>query len=463
MEDRGVRATALACAVLSSFVTPFMSSAVSVALPAIGRRFSMNALLLGWVATAYLLAAAMALVPFGKMADRFGRRRFFAAGMGAHTLFSLACALAPSGGALIAFRVAQGLGGAMTFATALAILTSVYPPGERGRAIGIAAASTYLGLSLGPVLGGMLTQHLGWRSIFYANVPIAAAAFVLIVWKLKGEWRSRPSGRFDLPGSLLYALALPCLMYGLSRLPGLTGVWFLAGGLAGLALFLLRETRAADPVLDLRLFRGNPVFAYSNLAALINYSATFAVTFLLSLYLQYIKALSPQSAGLLLVIQPAIMAGLSPLAGRLSDRLQARTLASAGMLCAAVGLTVFAFLGPATPMAFIASGLAVLGFGFALFSSPNTNAVMGSVGPESYGIAAATLASMRLVGQMLSMGVALLVFTLFLGSAPVTAATHGAFLSATRTAFAAFAVLCFGGVFASLARGRRGSADADTR
>ena len=334
----GERSAALACAVLSSFSTPFMSAAINVGLPAIGREFAMNALLQGWVATAYLLAAALSLVPFGKAADRFGRRLVFALGMGGHTLFSLACALAPSGAALIGFRVAQGLSGAMTFATALAILTSVYPPGERGRAIGITAASTYLGLSLGPVLGGLLTQHLGWRGIFYAGVPVGAVGFVLILWKLKGEWKSAPRGPFDLAGALLYALALPCLMYGLSRLPRAAGVWFLAGGLAGLALFVLRESRAADPVLDLRLFRGNPVFAWSNLAALINYSATFAVTFLLSLYLQYIRALSPQQAGLLLVVQPALMAALSPLAGRLSDRIQPRTLASAGMLCAAAGL-----------------------------------------------------------------------------------------------------------------------------
>ena len=440
---------------LSSFSTPFMSAAINVGLPAIGREFAMNALLQGWVATAYLLAAALSLVPFGKAADRFGRRLVFALGMGGHTLFSLACALAPSGAALIGFRVAQGLAGAMTFATALAILTSVYPPGERGRAIGITAASTYLGLSLGPVLGGLLTQHLGWRGIFYAGVPVGAVGFVLILWKLKGEWKSAPRGPFDLAGALLYALALPCLMYGLSRLPRAAGVWFLAGGLAGLALFVLRESRAADPVLDLRLFRGNPVFAWSNLAALINYSATFAVTFLLSLYLQYIRALSPQQAGLLLVVQPALMAALSPLAGRLSDRIQPRTLASAGMLCAAAGLGLFAFLGPATPLPLVAAGLAVLGVGFALFSSPNTNAVMGSVDPRSFGVASATLSSMRLVGQMLSMGVALLVFTLFLGPAAVTQATQGAFLDATRTAFAVFAVLCFGGVFASLARGQR--------
>jgi len=455
MSEQPPRAAALACAVLASFITPFMSSAINVALPAIGREFSLSAFLLGWVASSYLLAAAMALVPFGKIADRFGRRRIFAAGMGAHTLFTLACALAPSGPLLIAFRAAQGIGGAMMFATALAILTSVYPPGERGRVIGLSAAATYLGLSLGPVLGGLLTQQLGWRSLFYATVPFGAAALVLILWKLKGEWKSSGAGRFDIVGALLYALALPSLMYGLSRLPGLGGVVFLAGGAAGLVLFVFWENRFPDPVLNLRLFRGNAVFAYSNLAALINYSATFAVTFLLSLYLQYIKGFSPQTSGLILVVQPAIMAALSPAAGRLSDRWEPRTLASVGMLCAAAGLLLFAFLDAASPIWFLAAGLAVLGFGFALFSSPNTNAIMSAVDRQSYGVASATLASMRLVGQMLSMGIALLVFTLFLGRAQVTPETHPQFLAATRTAFAVFAVLCFAGVFASLARGKR--------
>jgi EmrB/QacA subfamily drug resistance transporter len=453
--ERTAQRVALACAVLASFVTPFMSSSINIALPAIGSEFSMNAMLLGWVASAYLLAAAMALVPFGRIADLAGRKRIFAVGIGAHTVFSLACALAPTGAALILFRVLQGFGGAMMFATATAIVTSVFPPGQRGRALGITAAVTYLGLSLGPVLGGLLTQHLGWRSIFYVNLPFGAIAVLLLLWKLKGEWLGSRGKAFDSVGTLLYALSLPSLMYGLSRLPALTGVWFLAGGACGLALFILWELRAADPVLNVRLFRGNPVFAYSNLAALINYSATFAVTFLLSLYLQYIKALSPQAAGLVLVVQPALMAALSPIAGRLSDRVDPRLLATAGMLLAAAGLLLFAFLGSRTSMAFVAGGLAVLGVGFALFSSPNTNAIMSSVDGQYYGMASATLASMRLVGQMLSMGLALLVYTLFLGQVRITPQVYGGLLAATRTAFLVFAALCFGGVFASMARGRQ--------
>jgi MFS family permease len=258
-----------------------------------------------------------------------------------------------------------------------------------------------------------------------------------------------------MAGTLLYALSLPALMYGLSRLPAPTAIWFLAGGAAGVALFVFWELRASDPVLNVNLFRGNQVFAFSNLAALINYSATFAVTFLLSLYLQYIKALSPQVARLLLGVQPALMAGLSPAAGRLSDRFDPRLLATAGMLLAAVGLLLFTFLGFRTSMGFLAIGLAILGVGFALFSSPNTNAIMSSVDGRFYGMASATLASMRLIGQMLSMGLAMLIYTLYLGQARITPAVYGRMLAATRVAFVLFAALCFGGVFASLARGKR--------
>lgn len=452
---RGVQRVALACAILASFIAPFMSSSINIALPSIGKEFSLNARLMNWVPSSYLLAAAMFLVPFGRLADIVGRKKIFAIGMGLLTATSLACALAPSVSVLILFAVILGIGSAMVFSTALAILSSVFPPGERGRAIGIAAASTYLGLSLGPVLGGLITQRLGWRSIFLVNVPLGLIALILLVCKLKGEWAGSRGERFDVAGSVLLGLSLPAVMLGFSRLPAPAGVGFLAGGVAGLALFVLWESRAKAPVLNIKLFRRNALFAFSNLAALINYSATFAVGFLLSLYLQYVKALSPQQAGLLLVAQPAVMATLSPLAGRLSDRIESWILASAGMACAVAGLALLAFLSRRTSLGYVAASLVILGFGFALFSSPNTNAVMSAVEKQFYGVASATLASMRLIGQMLSMGIALLIFTLFLGTAKITPQVHALFLAGTRTAFLIFASLCFGGVFASLARGKR--------
>jgi len=242
-------------------------------------------------------------------------------------------------------------------------------------------------------------------------------------------------------------------MYGFSRLPAPAGIVLLLAGGLGIAVFVLWELRAESPLVHMELFAANRVFAFSNLAALINYSASFAVTFLMSLYLQYIKALTPRGAGLILVAQPFVMAFFSPLAGRLSDRIESRIVASIGMALTGVALFAFIFLGASTPTAAIVGNLMLLGFGFALFSSPNTNAVMGSVGRRHYGVASATLGTMRATGQMLSMGIAMLIFALQVGSAPITPANHGAFLASVRVAFVTFSILSAAGVFASLARG----------
>jgi MFS family permease len=454
----------LALTTLGSFMTPFMSSSINIALPSIGREFGLDPTLLGWVASSFLLAAAVFLVPFGKLADLRGRKKIFAVGVGLYALTSFLSAAAPSGALLIVFRAGQGLGGAMMFSTAIALLTSVYPLGERGKALGINTAATYVGLSFGPFGGGLLTQSFGWRSIFVFNGLIGAALFVLVWVLLKGEWAGARRGRFDTTGSLIFGLSLLGLMAGLSLLPSPLGLGLLLGGIGAGVLFVAWEARVASPVLDINLFRRNTVFAFSNLAALINYSATFAVTYFISLYLQYVKGLSPGRTGLILVAQPVIMAAFSPLTGRLSDRVEPRLLASAGMALSAVGLFVFAFLAAGSMTATVLAGLILLGFGFALFSSPNTNAVMSSVDRGTYGLASATLGTMRLTGQMLSMGLAILIMGLTVGPSKVTPARVPAFLHGLRIAFVLFAALCAVGVLASYARGRmdRAGEEADS-
>ena len=453
-DDHANRRPALISAALSSFFTPFMASSVNIALPSIGREFQMDAVLLSWVATSYLLASAMFLLPFGRLADIYGRKKIFLTGVGLYALISLSLGFVTTGTLLIALRALQGLSAAMMFGTSMAILTSVYPPAERGRAIGIATAAVYLGLSLGPFIGGILTQHFGWRSLFLVNAPLALIVFGYTLARLKGEWAEARGERFDAAGSLLYSAALVAIMYGFSLLPKAAGGVLIAAGLAGIAGFLGWETKPAHPLLDVRVFRGNIPFIFSNLAALINYSATFAVTFLLSLYLQYVKALSPQHAGLILVAQPAMMTLFSPLAGRLSDRIEPRLVASVGMALTAVGLAIFAFLSKSTPTPVILSGLVILGLGFALFSSPNTNAVMASVERRFYGVASSMLGTMRLVGQMFSMGLAMLIFAVVIGRVQITPEYYAAFLHAAKIAFAISAALCVLGVFISLARGR---------
>jgi EmrB/QacA subfamily drug resistance transporter len=454
MNDAILKRSALLIATLASFLTPFMVSSINIALPAMGREFNMSAVLMSWVPTSYILAAAMFLVPFGRLADIIGRKRIFSYGMWIFTVSSLLLAFSPSPAVLITLRAVQGFGSAMIFGTGMAILTSVFPASERGRVLGINVAAVYLGLSVGPVFGGFLTQQLGWRSIFLVNVPIGMLVIYFVSTKLKLEWAEAKGEKFDLVGSFIYSLSLVALMYGLSQLPAEIGMLLILLGLICTAAFVVWETRATSPLLNMDLFLHNIAFAFSNLAALINYSATFAVTFLMSLYLQYIKGFTPQHAGFILISQPVVMAIFSPFAGRLSDKIEPRVVASIGMAFTAAGLFLFTFIDNDTSLGSIIAGLVLLGFGFALFSSPNTNAVMSSIEKRYYGVGSATLGTMRLTGQMMSMGIAMLIFALHIGSARITPENYPVFMTSVRTAFLIFAALCFAGIFASLARGK---------
>ncbi len=457
MTDTGneqLKYSVLAVVSVSSFVTPFMGSSVNVALPSIENEFQMDAVALAWIQTAYLLATVVFLVPFGKIADIYGRRKTYISGM---VIFTAACALAagaPGPVTLILARVLQGFGSALLFVTGMAILTSVFPPAERGKAIGISVACVYIGLSAGPFLGGVLTQYLTWRGVFGATVPLGLIATYLAVFRLKGEWADAAGEKLDILGSVLYGVAITLVIYGLTILPDRNGAWMIATGLLLFIGFVWHQFRTEMPVFPVTMFQGNRVFAFSSLAALIHYSGTFAVSFILSLYLQYIKGFDPRTAGLILVAQPVMMALFSPHAGRLSDRLEPQKVASAGMAISAAGLGAFAFLGRDTHTAVILGVLMLLGFGFAVFSSPNMNAIMGSVERRHYGLASATVSGMRLLGQMFSMGVATLVFSIFMGRVQITPDVFPEFLMGARTAFTVFCVLTVLGIFASLARGK---------
>ncbi|MEW6026505.1 MAG: MFS transporter [Planctomycetota bacterium] len=439
---------------LAAFLMPFMGSSINIALPSIGEEFNISAITLSWIATAFILSVAVFLIPFGRVADIHGRKKIFIIGMIIYTLGSGLAGISISAGMLIASRALQGVGSAMFSATALAILTSVFPKDERGKVLGINVAAVYLGLSLGPSLGGLITQHLGWRAIFLINIPLCLTIIILALWKISGEWADAKGEPFDFPGSLIYGLMLILLMYGFSLLPGIAGAAFIASSILLAVLFIRREISIPHPVLNLSLFRNNPVFVFSNLAALINYSATFGVGFLLSLYLQYIKGYRPVSAGMVLIAQPIVMTVFSPLAGMLSDRIEPRIVASLGMALTAAGLFMLSFLNGAGDLAFVIACLVILGLGFALFSSPNTNAIMSSVDRKIYGIASAMVGTMRLLGQMLSLGLVTLLFALYLGPVKITPEYHPMFLSCMRTAFLVFAIICFAGIFASLVRGK---------
>ena len=445
----------LLIAILSGFLTPFDGSAVNIALPTIGTAFHMDAISLSWVATAYLLASALFLVPFGKLADIYGRKKIYMWGICVFGAASFIMTLVATEQQMIAVRVIQGIGAAMIFGTAIAILTAVFPPGERGKALGIYITSVYLGLSLGPFFGGVLTDVFGWRSIFYINVPIAIAAAILIVWKLRGEWAECVGEKFDLTGSLIYSAGLIALMLGFSVLPDITGGVLVVTGIVLIAAFVWFEQRQRFPVLNMQLFFKSRIFAFSNIAALINYSATYAVSFLLSLDLQYTKGFSAEYAGIILIAAPFFQMIVSPFAGRLSDRHDSQVLSSIGMGLTALGLFLFVFLNETTPLWYIIVVLIILGIGFGIFSSPNINAIMSAVDKRYYGVASGINSTMRLLGQMLSMGIAMMIFAIVIGQVEITPANYPQFTQSLHWAFILFTVMCLAGIYFSLARGKK--------
>ncbi|MBS7655967.1 MFS transporter [Candidatus Bathyarchaeota archaeon] len=431
-----------------------MTSSINVAIPLIEKDLNVNAALLNWISLSYLLSAAVFLVPFGKIADIYGRKKIFKIGILIYMIASILSSFSTSFLYLISFRVLQGLGGAMILSAGVAILTSIFPIGERGRILGINVAAVYLGLSFGPFLGGFLTQNLGWRILFLLNAPLAALIIFLIYLKLRREWVEAKEEGFDLIGSLIYGFMLTTMLCGLSFLSKKIGVLMSLISFLSFLIFIKFEAKIENPILNINLFRENKVFIFSNLATLINYSATFAVSFLLSLYLQYIKSLNPQDTGLILAFQPIIQALFSPTAGKLSDKIEPRIIASIGMSLTFISLFSLSFLSNESSLNFILINLILLGLSFALFASPNTNAVMSSVEKRFYGVASATLATMRLIGQSLSMSITGLTFTIYIGEAEITIEKYQILLNSIKMLFMFFSFLCFAGIFASLKRGK---------
>jgi MFS family permease len=436
------------------FLTPFMFSAVGVALPTIGREFAASAVHLGLIEMVYMLAVALFLLPVGRFADIHGRRKVFIAGASVITLATIGLPLSRTIEPFIAMRFLQGIGAAMITSTSLAILTSVIPASRRGRAMGIVVSCVYLGLSVGPTLAGVMTTYLGWRWIFYAALPVEFAALALALVKLAGaEWAGARGERFDWPGSLLYMMALLGLILGVTHLQEWAMADWLAGvGIVGLICFLVVELRTPSPLIRIREIVRNRAFAFSSIATWINYTASFGVMFFFSIFLQTIKGLSPRDTGLFLVIQPLLQAMVSPLAGRLADRYAPYKLATLGMAVGTIALGLSATVSAATPLPTVRLVLVLLGIGFGLFSSPNTAAVMASVTPRDYGMAASLLATMRSTGMLACMTIITVIVSWYLGDLPITPATGPAFVASMRTALLLLALLSLVGIGFSMGR-----------
>lgn len=434
---------------LSSSLVPFMGSALNLALPYINEDFSINASLSGWIPTSYMLSTAIFQIPCAKFADMIGRRKVFVWGLILFILFTVLSGVASSVVSLIIYRFLSGIGSAMIFGTSAAILMSAIPLQKRGQALGINAATVYFSLAAGPFLGGILTQYWGWQSIFYISALIAFLVLIGALFVIKEKWKEERKQTFDITGSALYALGLSAIIYGFTILPAIFGFILLAVGIFIMVVFSVYENKQTNPVFNIKVFFENRVFKYSSLSALINYSATFAISFMLSLYLQYVRGLSPRDAGFILIVQSIMMAVVSFASGKLSDKMSASFLSTLGMSIIFVGLIGLCFIGESTNFYIIIALLILIGFGFGVFSSPNMNILMSSVDKQYYGFASATAGTMRLVGQSLSMGIAMMSISLLIGDIKFSAAVHTELMYSMRITFIICSVLCLFGVYAS--------------
>ena len=451
---KSFRYSVLAVVCLSGAMVPFTSSSINLALPQISKELNMNAVALGWIITSFLLSSAILQIPFSRVGDMFGRKKVLTAGVSLFSLASIACALSSTGNMLITARFVQGIAGAMLFGVSMAIVTSVFPANERGKALGINTAVIYFSIAAGPFLGGMLTHYWGWRSIFIVTACLGLLSLTGIFIFLKGEWIDAKGERYDWWGTLIYAIGLSAIIYGCSVLPSVLGFSLIVTGVVAFTVFVYYEKRLSAPVFNMNMFLANRVFRMSSFATLINYAATFAIGFMLSLYLQYIKGFDAQKAGWVLVIQPVVQTIISPLAGKWSDKASAGNIATLGMAIIVVCLLGMLFLTSETAIVTLIAILTVLGTGFALFSSPNVNVIMGSVEKRYLGMASATTGTMRLTGQSISMGITMMMMAIFVGKTQITVENHVYFMKCLQYTFGIFLVLCALGVFFSMVRNK---------
>ena len=437
----------LICSVLS-FFTVFAVNAVMVVIPTIAAEFHMSNIVQNWVTIIFLLVVAVMSVPAGQISAKYGLKKITILSIILFIIVSIANVLVTSAEQFLACRFILGISLSLINVTSMAMVVSAFPPQERGKALGINITGVYIGLSLSPVLGGVLNYNLGWRSVVLFGVPFLFVILALLLFKVDDEWITFKDNPLDLKGSLFYGVGMVLFMYGFTILNEPLGVILTVLGIVTLIIFGLIELKQKYPVFDIRFFK-NRKFLSSNFASLSAYLATFAVTTILNYHLQYIKGLDSQTAGIILLVAPLCQVVLAPIAGRLSDRYVPQILAALGMGLGTVSLFLFSFLNEATSFEFLVISMIIYGVGFGLFSPPNTNVIMGSVPPKDTSVASAAVATMRTVGQAMSIGILTLVFAFVMGNVPIIEKYYPLLISSCQITCLICVVLCIASVFAS--------------
>lgn len=438
---------ALIIVCIGSFIGPLGMASVNIAIPDLAADLQANAKLVSWLPTLFLLSTVTFMLPFGKLADNYGRKRIYTYGLGLNALAALMCAWGDVIEWVLFWRFVQGAASAMIFGTGVAILTSVTPSAKRGFALGLAAASVYIGLTVAPAIGGWLTELWGWRAVFLFQVPLVIALITLIKFGLHGEWKRDTYSRFDWRGMGLFALFSTSLVLGLSMIPTLSGLVLLVLAVVAMGFFVLHQSRHSEPLIRVQMFLESRVFSMSLTTSMLLYASLYPLSFLLSLYLQYVKNFSPAQAGQIILAQALSMALLAPIAGRLSDRIQPRLLATAGCGIVAVGFLILSQMDINTTARYIVCSLILIGIGVGLFSTPNNNAIMGSVKSGELGVASATMNLARTIGNLIGMSLVNLLVHIYLGEAQITEEQYPALVTtisiSLRISFVCVLFACF--------------------
>ncbi len=457
--DPATRNLALFVVCMGSCLSPLCLASVNVAIPSMAQALNADAILVSWMPTVFLLSNVALMLPFGKLADNFGRKRIYALGLAINASASFGAFLSPSIEWILFFRCIQGAGSAMSFGTGMAIITSVFPADKRGLPLGLNTASVYIGLTIAPALGGLITEILGWRAVFFLPVPLAALLITLILIYLKADWKKNTYSPFDWTGTAIFGTATLALVFGLTRLPEWQGLLILMLAFTLMGVFIWHQSRSPAPLIRVQMFRESRLLSCSLMSASLMYASTYPLSFLLSLYLQYIRGLSPLAAGQVILVQAMAMACLAPFAGKLSDRIEPRVISTAGCVSVALGFGLLTQLDSDTTNATISTALICIGIGFGLFSAPNHNSVMSAVPPQDVGLASATINLARVSGNLVGISLVNLLVHLLLGDTKITPEYYPQLLSTLHLALTvAFGFTCCA-ILVSAARGKRPSAN----